>query len=74
MQTITENGITILKADEGMRLTDGMTIGTTVFLGKEDSGTEWYEITEEEVEQIMTSEDATDEDYQSALREMGVKV
>ena len=79
MQKIIENGTTVLLADEGMMLTDGSSFGSTVRLGKSDDGAKWYEITAEEAEKRMnedvpTEDDATDEDYQAALREMGVKV
>ena len=79
MQKIIENGTTVLLADDGMMLTDDSSFGTTVRLGKEDDGEKWYEITAEEAEKRMnedvpTEDDATDEDYQAALREMGVKV
>lgn len=48
MQKRIDNGTTVLLADEGMILTDNSSFGTTVRLGKEDDGTTWYEITEEE--------------------------
>ena len=74
-----ENGVTVLHADDGMKLTNGSSYVTTVRLGKEDDGASWSEITAEEAEKRMnedvpTENDATDEDYQAALREMGVKV
>ena len=79
MQKIIDNGTTVLTADSGMMLTDGTSFGTTVRLGKEADESVWYEITAEEAEKRMnedvpTEDDATEEDYQSALREMGVKV
>ena len=74
MQKIIENGTTVLLADKGMMLTDGSSFGSVVRLGKESTDSAWYEVTEEEAEKLMNSEEATDEDYQSALREMGVKV
>ena len=79
MQKIIDNGTTVLLADDGMMLTDDSSFGTTVRLGKGDDGSKWYEITAEEAEkrmneEIPTEEEATDEDYQNALREMGVKV
>lgn len=74
MQKIIENGTTVLLADEGMVLTDGSSFGTTVRLGKGDDGAAWYEITAEEAEKRMQEGDATEADYQAALREMGVKV
>ena len=74
MQKIIDNGTTVLLADEGMVLTDGSSFGTTVRLGKGDDGAAWYEITAEEAEKRMQEGDATEADYQAALREMGVKV
>ena len=78
MQKIIDNGTTVLLADEGMMLTDDSSFGTTVRLGKEADESVWYEITVEEAEKRMNGEtaedEATDEDYQNALREMGVKV
>lgn len=78
MQRTTENGITILTADDGMKLTNDSTFASVVRLGKEDSGSGWYEITEAEAEarqaDIPTEDEATAQDYQAALREMGVKV
>lgn len=79
MQKIIENGTTVLLADDGMMLTDNSSFGTTVRLGKEDDGAEWYEITAEEAEarmaeDIPTDDVATEDDYKSALREFGVNV
>lgn len=78
MQKIIDNGTTVLLADEGMMLTDNSSFGTTVRLGKGDDGSKWYEITAEEAEKRMneetTEDDATEADYQAALREMGVNV
>ncbi len=74
MQKIIDNGTTVLLADDGMMLTDGSSFGSTVRLGKEADESVWYEITAEEADKRMNGEDATEEDYQSALREMGVNV
>ena len=78
MQKNIENGITVLRADEGMVLTDNSTFGTSVYLGKEDDGSAWYEISTEEAEMRMneeiTEDEATVADYQDALRRMGVDV
>ena len=52
MQKIIDNGTTVLLADEGMMLTDNFSFGTTVRLGKEDSGAAWHEITIAEYETI----------------------
>ena len=64
-------------ATEGMVLTNGEIYGKTVFLGNGDSPDNWREITDEEFEKRQTddTEDvATEDDYRSALRELGVKV
>lgn len=78
MQKTIENGTTVLLADEGMMLTDNSSFGTTVRLGREDDGSKWYEITAEEAEKRMneetTEDEATEADYQAALRRMGVEV
>ena len=78
MQKTIENGRPVWIADEGMVLTDNSSFVTTVCLGKEDDGSKWYEITEAEAEKRMngetTEDDATEADYQAALREMGVNV
>lgn len=78
MQKIIDNGTTVLSADDGMVLTDDISYGTTVRLGKEANVDKWYEITAEEAERRMAEEVAedvaTETDYQDALREMGVKV
>lgn len=73
MQKTIDNGTTVLLADEGMMLTDGSSFGSVVRLGKESTGSSWYEITAEEAEAMM-EEEVTEADYQAALREMGVKV
>lgn len=74
MQKIIDNGTTVLLADDGMMLTDGSSFGSTVRLGKEADESVWYEITAEEADKRMNGDDATEGDYQSALREMGVNV
>lgn len=61
-----------------MVYTDDSTYGTTIVLGKGDDGSKWYEITAEEAEKRMneetTEDEATEADYQAALRDMGVDV
>lgn len=79
MQRTTENGITILMADDGMKLTNDSTFASVVRLGKEDDGESWYEITEAEAEarqaeDIPSEDEATAEDYQYQLRRLGVDV
>lgn len=48
-ETITQ---IILKADEGMYLTNGETYGKTVILPETANENEWHEITEEEYNEI----------------------
>ena len=77
MKKAIENGITVLTADNGMKLTNGSSFGSVVCLGVHDSEDNWHEITEAEVENLMEVEDdeePTAEDYQTALAEMGVEV
>lgn len=74
MQKNIDNGITVLRADDSMMLTDGSSFGTTVWLGREADESVWYEITAEEAEMRMNGDEATVADYQAALRRMGVNV
>ena len=48
---------TVLKADEGKMLTNGETFAKVVYLGKNDSSLNWYEITEEEYHQILQEQE-----------------
>lgn len=67
----------ILRANDGKVLTNGKTHGRVVYLAEGDDGSAHYEITEEEYEKIIdvTPENmATEQDYQNALRSMGVGV
>lgn len=51
---ITDNGITVLVPDEGMRLTNGETVADgEVYLSGISSPTNWREITVEEAERLM---------------------
>ena len=54
---ITEK-VTVLKADEGMMLTNGETFGKVVYLGTNDSADNWYEITEKEAEKLQRAGEA----------------
>ena len=71
---------TSIKAKEGYVLTNGEIYGTEIFLAEGMSEDSFYEITREEYEALMAEDDphnpnnATEADYQSALRDMGVKV
>ena len=49
---ITEK-VTVLKADEGMTLTNGEAFGKVVYLGINDSADNWHEITDEEAERLQ---------------------
>ena len=42
----------VLKADEGMTLTNGEAFGKVVYLGKNDSEDNWHEITDGEAEEL----------------------
>lgn len=79
MQKTIENGVTVLTADDGMKLTNGEAFGTVVRLGVLDNEDNWQEITEEEAERLMMENmqddnEPTAADYQSALSEFGVKL
>ena len=52
-ETITQ---VILKADEGMYLTNGETYGKTVVLPESANIKEWYEITDADYEAIQANE------------------
>jgi hypothetical protein len=49
---ITEK-VTVLKADEGLTLTNGEAFGKVVYLGINDSADNWHEITDEEAEELQ---------------------
>lgn len=57
MQKTIKNGTTVFTADEGMLLTDGESFVSTVILGKEADGAEWYEITTEEADKMLEVEE-----------------
>ena len=65
----------ILQAESGCYLCNGETVGTTVILPKEEDKKYWREITQAEYKALMEKDNtATEEDYQAALREMGVSL
>lgn len=45
-----------LKAEKGMKLTNGHTFGDTVRLSELDSASNWHEITDEEAEALQSEE------------------
>lgn len=66
-----------LTASDGMIFTNGEAYGKEIYLGVNDAPENWWEITQEAYEEIQKqqeSEMATEEDYQNALRDMGVQV
>lgn len=48
----------ILTADTGMMLTDGKSFGKVVYLGKNDSQDNWYEITDEQAKELQQKQGA----------------
>ena len=47
-----------LEASDGMTLTDGEAYGKEIYLGKNDSPDNWYEITDEEYKTIVAEQEA----------------
>lgn len=64
----------ILRAEEGMVLTDGNVYGTIIYLAEGRDGSDFTTITKEEYEARMASPEAEEEDYRAALKNLGVKV
>jgi hypothetical protein len=64
----------VITATEGYILTDGEIYGTEIYLADGVDGEAFYEITLEEYNAMLESGEATDADYRSALKEMGVNV
>ncbi len=54
---------TILKAEEGYTLTNGETFGKVVYLGRNDSASNWHEITEEEAMELQETEEWGGDDF-----------
>ena len=50
-----------LVASKYMVLTNGEAYGKEIYLGKNDSPNNWYEITEEEYEEILRKEEQEEE-------------
>ena len=71
--TTDANGIRVLTPTDGMYLFNGSTYSQLVYLGKNASPEDWVEVSEKPEVQEDT-EEATTEDYEAALAEMGVGV
>lgn len=74
------NRITIY-ANEGMVLTDGTIYGKEIILEEGLDGSNFYEITEEEYNSLFEEVEVSngfnqisEDDYQDALRDMGVAI
>ena len=63
LETIT---LRILKASEGMVLTDGKEYGTTIYLGEGRNEEEFYEITHKEYDEIVNA-DMPEELYEEKI-------
>lgn len=63
-----------IKASEGHILTNGEIYGRKIYLAEGMDASDFYEITEEEYNAISDSEEATEEDYQKALTDLGVRL
>lgn len=66
-----------LIADEGYVYTDGKIYGSVIYLAEGVSADNFKQIPREEYEQMLNADEselATEEDYQNALKEMGVDV
>ena len=67
----------ILTADDGYIYTNGKIYGSTIYLADGENADGFYKITREEYTAIIeaeSDENATEEDYQNALKEMGVDI
>ena len=58
---ITNIELVKLTPSEGMVLTNGETFSTEIYLGKNDSKDNWYEITEAEAEELQKEMEETAE-------------
>lgn len=63
-----------IEAKDGMILTNGEAYGKQIDPADGLDPNSFYEIPIEEYEELMKSPEATESDYMSALREMGVGV
>lgn len=65
---------TILKAKDGYIFTNGETYGETIYLAEDVDEKTFYEIPIEEYREIINSEEAGIEDYETSLSRFGVDV
>ena len=65
---------TILRAPEGMMLTDGEHYGTIIYLAEGRDGSAFTAISMEEYNARMASPEAGEYDYRASLQKLGVKV
>lgn len=63
-----------IRATEGHILTNGEIYGRTIYLAEGMDASTFYEMAEEEYEALLNSEEATEEDYQKALTDLGVEL
>lgn len=71
MRYIEENNLRIITPDDGKWLYNGEVCSDLVYLGKNASIDDWTEV-DEYIEPI-SEEEATTEDYEAALAELGVR-
>lgn len=67
----------VITPDEGMTLTNGEVYSKRVYLGVNDRPENWWEIPDSEVpdpDEPATGDETTEEDYQAALKRLGVDV
>ena len=63
-----------IEATEGTMLTNGDVYGKKIYLADGEDSDAYYEVAEEEYQATVDGELATAEDYQEALRDMGVRL
>lgn len=66
------DGNKLTPSEEFKYITNGEAWSTLVFLGKHDSAENWHD-TNDEPPEPEPEEEATTEDYEAALAELGVK-
>jgi hypothetical protein len=63
-----------IRASEGHILTNGTVYGSVIYLAEGMDGADFCEITLGEYNAVLEGEDAAEEDYRAALKEMGVRI